>query len=60
MLLKRQGVKAHFSPRVWKGEASVPPLQGPPDYSCDPCPAQLAADLLGVIQKPANASLTMP
>ena len=30
----------HFSPRAWKGGASAPPLQGPPDYSCVPCPAQ--------------------
>ena len=30
----------NFSPRVWKGGASAPPLQGPPDYSCVPCPAQ--------------------
>jgi hypothetical protein len=30
----------HFSPRVWKGGASAPPLQDPPDYSRVPCPAQ--------------------
>src|SRR5271157_1134556 len=30
----------HFSPRVWKGGASAPPLQGLPDYSCVPYPAQ--------------------
>jgi hypothetical protein len=31
-----------FSPRVWKGGASAPPLQGPPDYCLVPRPAQLA------------------
>jgi hypothetical protein len=30
----------HFSPRVCMGGASAPPLQGLPDYSCVPCPAQ--------------------
>jgi len=34
------GSSPHFSPRVWKGGASVPPLQGLSDYSCVPCPAQ--------------------
>jgi curved DNA-binding protein len=32
-----------FSPRVWKGGALAPPLQGHPDYFQVPHPAQLAA-----------------
>jgi hypothetical protein len=32
-----------FSPRVWKGGASAPPLQVLPEYSSVPRPAQLAA-----------------
>jgi len=32
-----------FSPRVWKGGALAPPLQGLPDYSRASRPAQLAA-----------------
>jgi len=39
----KKNASPHFSPRVWKGEASAPPLQGLPDYSCVPCPAVAAA-----------------
>jgi hypothetical protein len=38
-----RAVSPDFSPRVWKGGALAPPLQGLSDYSRAPCPAQLAA-----------------
>jgi len=45
LVMAAQGrlVSPHFSPRVWKGGASAPPLQGLPDYSSVPCPAQSRA-----------------
>ena len=38
-----QAMNPDFSPRVWKGGALAPPLQGLSDYSRVPRPAQLAA-----------------